>query len=339
MKKAVFQDCKSLVLDLYDDSAGASEDELEDVIGRYTTGDYHWRGMHPFYEQHGADDVCKVFWTPLRRALKRLQRRQDVFIAGLSEIDDTPWVMSMGHFAGLFDEPWLGIPATGKLAFLRYAEFHRITHGRISETALFIDIPNLISQAGVQVFPLQTGAEIIVPGPRTHDGMLLEFQDREDTAKTLALVNQMRADIANARSFDTATQELGNTWHDDMLWFGPSGIGSTYTIERYQKQHQRPFRQGLTDVDFKGHVARFAEANYAAWFGWPNLTARPTGGLMGLPASDRSVEMRVVDVYRREGDKLAENWIFIDLLHVLAQQGVDVLDRMRQTLPESRGTR
>jgi hypothetical protein len=35
--------------------------------------------------------------------------------------------------------------------------------------------------------------------------------------------------------------------------------------------------------------------------------------------------MRVVDLYRRGGDKLAENWIFIDILHFLKQQGVDLL--------------
>jgi hypothetical protein len=35
--------------------------------------------------------------------------------------------------------------------------------------------------------------------------------------------------------------------------------------------------------------------------------------------------MRVVDMYRREGDKLAENWVFIDMLHFLKMQGVDVL--------------
>jgi hypothetical protein len=35
--------------------------------------------------------------------------------------------------------------------------------------------------------------------------------------------------------------------------------------------------------------------------------------------------MRVVDIYRRDGDKLAENWIFIDLLHFLKMQGQDIL--------------
>ena len=36
--------------------------------------------------------------------------------------------------------------------------------------------------------------------------------------------------------------------------------------------------------------------------------------------------MRVVDIYRREGDKLAENWVFIDLLYYLMQHGIDVLN-------------
>ena len=51
---------------------------------------------------------------------------------------------------------------------------------------------------------------------------------------------------------------------------------------------------------------------------------------MGLPACDRTVEMRVVDVYRRDGDKLAENWIFIDIPHFLSMQGLDLLDRMKR---------
>jgi len=40
--------------------------------------------------------------------------------------------------------------------------------------------------------------------------------------------------------------------------------------------------------------------------------------------------MRVVDVYRKSGNKLVENWVFIDLPHWLNMQGLDVLARMRQ---------
>ena len=35
--------------------------------------------------------------------------------------------------------------------------------------------------------------------------------------------------------------------------------------------------------------------------------------------------MRVVDIYRRDKNKLSENWVFIDILYYLFQHGVDLL--------------
>ena len=35
-------------------------------------------------------------------------------------------------------------------------------------------------------------------------------------------------------------------------------------------------------------------------------------------------------LYREQDGKLAENWIFIDILHYLAKQGLDVLWRMER---------
>lgn len=49
---------------------------------------------------------------------------------------------------------------------------------------------------------------------------------------------------------------------------------------------------------------------------------------MGMPATQRPGEFRVIDIYRRSGPRLAENWVFIDLLHFWHQQGVDILARM-----------
>ena len=70
-----------------------------------------------------------------------------------------------------------------------------------------------------------------------------------------------------------------------------------------------------------------SEGNFGGFFGWPNLTLRPTGGFMRMPGSEKSADMRVIDIYRRQGDKLTENWIFIDLLHFWNQLGVDLLTR------------
>lgn len=326
------QASKALVLDYYDALDAADGDNIVRVLEDFTSQQYFWRGMHPFYEQTGARAVAEVFWLPFRHAFTAVQRRPDVFMAGFNEIDGfkSQWVCSMGHLLGLFDHDWLGIPATGKMAFLRYVDFHRVTDGKIQETASFCDLISVMQQAGWQPLPSATGAFFLTPGPRTHDGLLYQAQDPEEGKRTLELINTMIKDLGSADNMHSEQGELASTWHKGMIWFGPAGIGATYTLPRYEMQHQGPFSRGLADITFHGHLCRFAEGNFGGFFGWSNLSMKPSGGFLGMPSSDKRAEMRVVDIYRREGDKLAENWIFIDLLHFLKMQGLDVLARMQQ---------
>ena len=327
-----FQAEKALVRAHYDALDNATPNTVASVLAERTAADWHWRGMHPFHELKGAKAVAENFWVPFLSALQRVQRRQDVFIAGLNEIDDfqSVWVVSMGHLMGLFDAPFLGIPPSRKITMLRYAEFNRVENGQIVETAMFCDLIHLMHQAGLQPLPPQTGQHLIQPGPATHDGLLFDATDVRPGKLTLELINRMINDINGAKSL-SPQEELARCWHDDMIWWGPDGIGATYTIDRYIEQHQRPFRTQLADRKFNGHVCRLAEGNFGGFFGWPNLTLTPTGGYMGLPGTGRPADMRVVDMYRRSGDKLAENWIFIDILHFLNMQGLDVLGPLAKT--------
>lgn len=336
------QSVKSTVRNYMQDFDASEPDQRLKTLQRHVSETYFWRGMHPFHEQPDAQCAVQSFWTPFLTAFTSIQRREDVFLAGLNDCDQqtTVWTCSMGHFLGLFDQPWLGIPPTRKMAFLRYAEFHRVENGKIAETALFCDILSVIHQAGLSPLPPQTGGQFIQPGPRTHDGIMLKAHNASDGIQTLNLVNRMASDISKANKLMKSDEgvgdftphaELSRNWHEDMIWYGPAGIGSTYTIERYIEQHQKPFRRQLSDRVFHGHVARIAEGNYCGFFGWPNLSLTPTGDYLGLPATNVPAPMRVVDVYRRDGDKLAENWVFIDLLHFLNVQGLDVLGQLQST--------
>lgn len=323
---------KALVLEYFKEMEAATSDTVKGIIEKYTTDDYEWYGMHPFYELKGAEAVAETFWRPLMDSWAPIQRRQDIFMGGVNEIDGDEWVTGTGKFMGLFDRDWLGIPATRKIAMLWYAEFHCIREGKICKSALFVDILNVMDQAGVYPLPPQTAAHLINPGPRTQDGLMYGDKDPAETQKTLDLVNEMLRDLSTSERFGNTHEELARTWDENMIWFGPAGIGATYTIDRYREQHQGPFSTRLDDVTFNGHISRFAEGDYACWFGWPNLTMTPKGGWLGLPGSDKRIDMRVVDVYRREGDKLVENWIFIDIPYWLYQQGLDVLDRTQFVL-------
>jgi hypothetical protein len=330
-----FSNEKKLVSDYFNALERASVEDVATVLAEFTSDDYLWRGSYPLRELQGASEVANSFWLPLKNAFGRMQRRQDIFIAGENAYGGAVWVMSMGNFLGLFDQDILEIPATRKLANLRYAEFSCVENGKITETGLFVDYLGLMLQAGINPLPTSTGVYFNYPGPRTHDGIHMEDAPSEQAKETMELLNKMVDDLTRLNetgSSECAPEVLERTWSDDMLWYGPAGIGATYTIERYQQQHQLPFRRGLTDKKFKGHVCRFAEGNYACFFGWPNLTNTPIGGWLGLTGSGINCEMQVVDVYRREGNKLKENWVLIDLPYWLSQQGLDVFKRTASIL-------
>jgi hypothetical protein len=336
---STYQDAKQLVRKYFADLDEATPKNVSEVLRSYTSHEYDWQGVYPFREIQGAEAVAQEFWVPLMNALTRMQRRQDIFIAGTNELGGNQWVMSMGNFMGLFDVDWLGIPHTRKIANLRYAEFNCVKENKIIKTGLFIDIIGLMLQAGIYPLPPATGVYYNYPGPRNHDGLLFDDAPEGEGGATLALVNEMVNDLSSLNesgSMGCPPEILEKTWSKDMLWYGPAGIGATYTIPRYQEQHQLPFRQNLDDKRFVGHVCRFAEGNFACFFGWPNLTNTPIGGWLGLPGGGVNVEMQVVDIYRREGDKLVENWVLIDIPYWLKQQGLDILDRTQKIVNPDR---
>lgn len=324
------QAIKAVVLAHHAALDAARPGEAREALGRHCAPDMAWMGMHPWGEVRGLDRLAAEVWEPLRAALGPLQRRPDIFLAGNAVLHARPgdWVCEMGHFLGLHDRPWLGIPPTRRAAFLRYCEWSRVEEGRIVEQALYLDLEFLMAQAGVSPYARPTGAVVLTPGPRTHDGLLLGAHPPEEGRATLALIERMIARLVGA-GVRTTQAELELDWTPDMLWWGPSGIGASYTQGRYLEQHCAPFEAGLTFVRHDGHETRIAEGNFGGFFGYPSLIVRPAGGYLGATTeSDRAVEMRIVDLYRREGDRLAENWIFIDHLHVLNQLGLDVLGRL-----------
>ena len=322
---------KATVLAHYDALDSAPDAGLADAIARHCTPDCAFQFTHPFNECAGPEAAASTFWLPLRRAFAPLQRRQDIFFAGKNDLDggQTIWVVSMGHLLGLFDQPFLGVRPTRRATMLRYAEFHQVAGDRIVDATLFLDSLNFMAQAGAEVAPISTAATMVTPGPRTHDGLLYADQPAEEGAKTLALFQRM---INRLLSVDvhTTNTDLSLDWTEDMIWWGPGGIGAPYTQQRYLEQHCTPFEEGLEWGDFFGHRTELAEGRFGGFFGWPTFDVLSLGGYIGLaPKSDKRAGMRVVDIYRRQGNLLAENWNFIDHLHFLDQLGVDLVARQK----------
>ena len=128
-----FQSEKQVVRNLYQRLEMVCADQIETLLQSTVTDDYFWRGFHPFNEIRGGEAVANHFWAPLIPALTSMQRRMDIFFAGVNSLDglEGVWVVSMGHLMGLFDEAWLGIQPTGKMVMLRYCECNRLADDKI----------------------------------------------------------------------------------------------------------------------------------------------------------------------------------------------------------------
>ena len=331
---ADFQKEKQIVLKYYDALDSAKIEEIPEICGNFVSEDCLWQSYHPFKDQKGGERIATQFWIPFKVSFQRLQRRQDIFFAGQNEInkDGSIWVVSMGHLMGLFDKNWISIPATEKMAFLRYAEFNRVEKDKIVETALYFDIPHLMSQVGLNPFPNSMGANIIQPGPLTHEGLYYLDQPADEGNKTSKAIDHMIDTLGNWNNSLSICEELALSWHDNMIWWGPTGIGATYTIERYAKQHAGPFRTAFSDRKFNGHISRVTEGYFGGFFGRPNLTLTLTNTFMGFPPTNLRADMNIVDIYRRDRGKLAENWIFIDLLGFWMQHGIDILGNITKKI-------
>ena len=290
--------------------------------------DVAWHGSHPINARKGCRAVVEEFWEPFLAALPDLERRDDILIAGAFK--GGSWVGATGYYTGTFANDWLGIPATGGVLNVRFGEFSRLEAGKVCEVYLILDILDVMRQAGrwPAGLPKGPGVEDRVPGPATRDGVVLAACDSQEGARSLALVEAM---IKGLMEYDQRTLESmaqQRFWHPQMMWYGPAGIGTSRRLGGFQDVHQRAFLRAFPDRVGGDHKARIAEGAYIGSTGWPSVRATHLGPWLGIPPTGRPIGMRVMDFWRREGDLLRENWVFIDQLDLLLQMDFDVMERI-----------
>ena len=291
------------------------------------------RLCHPFGTLTGPDAWHDAALAPLFHAFPDLERRDVIVMAG-HDGDGALWLGTTGHYMGTFARPFLDIPPTGHPAALRHAEFFRFDGTRVAEVQAVWDIPDLMLQAGAWPMAPALGREWLVPGPATQDGLVPGPHDPARAAASGAIVAAMLTAMTRHPREPVAAMDLVRYWHPRFNWYGPAGIGSTRGIAGFRNWHQIPFLAAMPDRGL--HRERtdrhfFADGDYAAVTGWPNMCQTLTGaGWLGLPATGQVVTMRSLDFWRLEAGLIRENWVLIDLLDVYAQIGLDPLARMRQ---------
>lgn len=321
MSTKLLQDSKALVWEFWQQLDQKRPEDVADAIRSYVHKDAAWYGPHPIVHLKGAEALTAGFWQPLLRAFPDLTRTCEVLIGGHRH-----WVASIGHFCGTFENDWLGIPATGRGVEIRYGEFSAVYEGKIVLTYLIPDVLDLIRQAGFQLVPPSLGEEGQVTGPMTGDGVRLGQTEPEEGAKTLAMAKAMCSELNTSR--------CERYWDPQrMVWYGPSAIGTCRTYRGFDELHQQPFYHAFPGFGAERmgvHVAEVGDGNYAAWVGWPSIRAHHAGEYLGCGPTGNLAEWRLMDFYRREGDRIIENWVPVDMIHLFLTMGVDLFAELER---------
>lgn len=302
--------------------------------------DVAWHGHVPVGSLYGATTFLQQAWEPLRNSFANLQREPFVFFAGTSNgridgditKDGNSWVTATGVLHGTFVQDYLGIPACGGEVAMRWGEFCRISGGKIDAVYFLIDVIDLMQQVGLDVLP-NLGVSGQWPAPAAGDGMLLGPQD--DAAST-ACLDRIRGFIFEGLNEyvegDLESMGLANYFHPDLHWYGPGGIGACLSFKDFEDVHQRPWLVAYPDRRVQDLDALFAEGGYCGGPGWAGVKGFHGGPYRGAEATGKTIDFNGLDWWKMEGDRFVENWVFVDMVHLFDQMGVDLFERMRSLI-------
>jgi predicted ester cyclase len=341
---------KQLLASFLGELAKADESAITALLGKYCAFDCHWEIYHPFNTIDGNEDAATKFWQPLKRAFPDYEQRVAFMIAG--EYEGRTLVSSWGHLFGTFETVWLGIPPTWRTISLRFGFNAIIRDGKIAKAYILLDIIDVMQQAGFYPLRAMPGSASQWAFPPADSGASCQDADPGRGSKTLAIVREMQVglpkkgqvkDAASAKSLHSPH------WHENMNWFGPAGIGSSRGLRGFRDFHGALFLQAFPDrcgipreegcaEDSPGHYVRLGDGRFAVTGGHPSLIATHTGGQwLGLPPTGRRISMRVADWYRLDqDDKIIDNWVMMDVPHILDQMGLDIFDDLQFFVDRSR---
>ncbi len=317
-------------------------DSSEAVLARALVEDVVWHGFSPIGSLVGVEAITREFWKPFKRSFAEVERETHLFFGGESNgrvdgditKDGRMWVTGTGLFHGRFVEDYLGIKATGGDVSIRWGEFCCVEDGAITEVYFLIDLIDLMQQAGFAVLPPSLGAAGLYPAPAAGDGLVgVDSDSQPDIAQTAYSLDHIRRFIfegLNAYDED-ALESMGmaDWFHPDVRWYGPGGIGACLSFAEFEQLHQAPWLVAFPDRQVQDLDALFAEGLYTGAPGWAGVKATHTGVYLDQPATGNSIDFNGLDWWKRDGETYIENWVFVDMIHLFEQFGVDLMERMK----------
>ena len=326
---------KKYVRKLLKDIAESSLDSLKQNLDKAYHNEAELNGFHPINEITGLDSIYTLLWIPLKTSFPDLERRDNLIIGG--SFQDKVFVSCISHLTGTFSNPWLNVPATHKTVHLRVCEAHQLKDNKIFKSYILIDTVDFIRQAGYWPIKPSLGIEEMWPGPITGDGTRHVNHDVNLSTASLEQALKMQRSLnikpeQESNSKKKIREKLLNHpqkyfWHPKMMWYGPCGIGTARGLTGFVDHHQLPFRLTFKERDYWkiGHYIEIGDGNYSMTGGWHSIQCiYGSKDWLGYEPTNKKITMRVMDFYLHHEGLIRENWVPIDIAHILNQIDIDI---------------
>ncbi len=292
--------------------------------------------FYPLNEFTTINNFKENFWIPLLNSFPDLERRDQLILGGTFR--DKIQVGSISTLCGIFKNSWLGIEPNNKMINLKCCEIHELKENKIYESHIIIDIIDLLNQIGKSPLKRSRGSEGSWHSPINTDGVNFYEKEINNSIKSLdqALTMQRSLNIKpeletnddNELKLKLLNHPQNQFWHEKMIWYGPSGIGTARSLEGFIDNHQLPFRKTFKERNYwkLGHYCELGDGKFSLTAGWNSIQAvHGSDDWLGYPATNKTVTMRVMDFYHHDEGKIRENWVPIDIVHILKQIDIDIL--------------
>ncbi|MGB0879986.1 MAG: ester cyclase [Polaribacter sp.] len=325
---------KNRILNFFEAINTSKKENSDAIFNSYFSKNSTIHISKPFDKIASKESFSSHFWKPLLTSFPDLEIQPYIVMGGKSATKDC--VAVGGNFIGTFKQDWLSIPASNQPTYIRFHAAIFLKNNKIDKAWFFLDILDVIRQAGFNLFPTK-GLQQPAPNPMTEDGIINYSVDDNESLKSYNLTNAMIDGLLefDGKTIDSMRQE--RFWDvKNMMWYGPGGIGTTRGLKGFQDHHQIPFLKafpdrGVLEENKDAHFINIAEGNYTCHFGFPIMYGKHTGdGWLGIKATNKPFTMRVMDFWRRQGNKLKENWVMIDMIDVLEQFDINVFDLLKK---------
>lgn len=128
---------------------------------------------------------------------------------------------------------------------------------------------------------------------------------------------------------DLKSMGMARFFHPNLKWYGPGGIGGCLSLKEFEDMHQRPWLVAFPDRQVQDLDNLIAEDRPVGASSFPGVLATHTGPYQDTPATGNKIAFNGIDFWLKTDGQFTENWVFVDMIDVFNQFGVDLFARMR----------